>query len=131
MLLERWCVADGEPFFPMGFYYIYNAIRGEADPPRPSPKGPNGRPPRTDTRTNASQWPTAGDFWSASLPVSARLSLCLSADLPACLCLTGKITTQRVSTPLRWAGWGRRGWRDTARCWSTCRENSARASCPS
>ena len=47
----------------MGFYYIYDAIRGEADPPRPSPKGPNGRPPRTDKRTNASQWTTAGDFW--------------------------------------------------------------------
>lgn len=47
----------------MGFYYIYNAIRGEADPPRYSPKGPNGRPPRTNQDTNASQWPTAGDFW--------------------------------------------------------------------
>ena len=54
--------ADGEPFFPVGFYYIYNTIRGEADHGS-SPKGPNGRPPRTDKQSNASMWASADDWW--------------------------------------------------------------------
>ena len=53
---------NGEPFFPVGFYYIWQAIRGEGDKDG-SPKGPNGRPPRTDVTTNASKWPTAEAFW--------------------------------------------------------------------
>jgi len=45
---------DAEPFFPLGFYYMWQAIRGD----HPG----NGRPPRTDESTNASRW-TADSFW--------------------------------------------------------------------
>lgn len=47
---------NGEAFFPMGFYYLFEAIGGD----NPA-KG--GHPPRTDNNTNASRWQTADDFW--------------------------------------------------------------------
>ena len=34
---------DGEPFFPLGFYYLWGSINTEY-------------PPRTNTTTNASHW---------------------------------------------------------------------------
>ena len=54
---------DHKPFFPVGFYYIWQAVRGEGDTDG-SPKGPNGRPPRTDKATNRSKWGTAEAFWT-------------------------------------------------------------------
>eukprot|EP01043_Picozoa_sp_COSAG02_P072176 COSAG02_NODE_13493_length_1387_cov_1.340062_1_plen_308_part_00 len=47
---------NGEAFFPMGFYYLFEAIGGDN-----LAKG--GHPPRTDNTTNASSWHTADDFW--------------------------------------------------------------------
>jgi hypothetical protein len=55
---------DNEPFFPVGFYYIWQAVRGEGDTAdRMAMGGGNGRPPRTDKATNRSKWATAEHFW--------------------------------------------------------------------